>query len=128
MTAAAIGVFAAGGAAAAKDSMSGMGSSSSSGSASPSPAWLDTLLRFGPEILIVSILLLTITVGLRRRVAVVPAVIGGGVLYVGMYVQPNLPVMYGAMVIGTALLLLAFVVIRRPVRGVRALLPTRSLR
>lgn len=127
MTAAAVGVFAAGGAAAAKDtgSMSGMGGPSSSGSASPSPAWLDFLIRFGPEILIVSILLLTFAVGLRRRDAIVPALSGGLILYVGMYAQPSLPVMYAAMAIGTAFLLLAFVASLRPTLGFRALRPSR---
>jgi len=123
MTAAAIGIFAAGGARATRDtgSMSGMGGSSSSGSSSHSPGWLDALIRFGPEILIISILLLAFAVGLRRRDAVVPALIGGLILYVGMYAQPSLAVMYAAMVVGTALLVLAFVASLRPTLGIRAL-------
>ena len=123
MTAATVGIFAAGGARAAKDTgpMSGMGGSSRSASSPHSPGWLDALIRFGPEILIISILLLALAVGLRRRDAVVPALIGGLILYVGMYAQPSLAVMYAAMVIGTALLVLAFVASLRPTLGVRAL-------
>jgi len=124
MTAAAIGIFAAGGATAAKDTgsmsgMSGMGGSSSAGSSSHSPGWLDGLTRFGPEILIISILLLVLAVGLRQRDAVVPALIGGLILYVGMYLQPSLPVMYTAMAIGPSLSasLLPLLTVRCALRG-----------
>jgi hypothetical protein len=45
--------------------------------AAPPPAWLEALLRFGPVILVVSVLLVTASVTLRRRLAALPA-IGGG--------------------------------------------------
>lgn len=124
MVAAAVGLFVAGGAAAAKGTgssmagMSGMGSGSSSGAAaSHYPGWLDVLIRFGPEFLVVSVLLLTLAVTLRRRTAAVPALVGGVILYVGMYAQPSLSVMYAAMILGTALLLLAYLASLRPTLG-----------
>lgn len=118
MVVAAVGLFAAGGATGAKgadSSMSGMsGSGDSASGASHVPAWLDALVRFGPEILAFSVLVLALAVYLRRRSAAVPAILGGLVLYLGMYVQPILAVMYMAMVIGTSLLVLAFVLTWRP--------------
>jgi hypothetical protein len=69
--------------------------------------------------LVVSVLLLTFAVALRRRTAAVPAVIGGVILYGGMYAQPNLTVMYVAMILGTALLVLAYVASLRPTLGPR---------
>ena len=130
MVAAAVGLFLVGGAAAAKGTgspmagMSGMGSGSSSGTAaSRYPGWLDVVIRFGPEILVVSVLLLTLAVALRRRTAAVPALIGGLILYAGMYAQPSLAVMYAAMILGTALLVLAYVASLRPTLGPWTLRP-----
>jgi hypothetical protein len=121
MVAAAIGLFASGGAAAAKGAgssmagMSGMGSSSSSGgAASRYPGWLDALIRFGPEILVISVVLLTLAVALRRPAAAVPALVGGAILYLGMYGQQNLAVMYVAMIIGTLLLAVSVIASLRP--------------
>jgi hypothetical protein len=117
MVAAAIGLFASGGAAAAKgagSSMAGMSGMGKGTTPSHAPGWLDLLIRFGPEILIVSILILTIAVGLRRTSAGVPALLGGLVLYVGMYAQPSLAVMYATMVVGVALLVLAYLASLRP--------------
>ena len=73
------------------------------------PGWLDAILRFGPGILIVSVLLVAVSVALRRREAALSAIGGGLILYVGMYAQPNLALMYGAIAVGTVLLLLAYV-------------------
>ena len=77
--------------------------------AAHAPGWLDALLRYGPVILIVSVLLIAASVALRRRLAALPAIGGGLILYVGMYAQPNLAVMYGMIIVGTALLVLAYV-------------------
>lgn len=111
MVAAAIGLFASGGAAAAKgagSSMAGMAGTGSGATPAHSPGWLDVLIRFGPELLVVSIIILTIAVALRRPMASVPALLGGVILYVGMYAQPSLLWMYASMAFGTALLVLAF--------------------
>ncbi|MBA3424274.1 MAG: hypothetical protein ACR2HO_07850 [Rubrobacteraceae bacterium] len=78
------------------------------------PVWLEGLLRFGPVILVVSVLLVTASVTLRRRLAALPAISGGLILYVGMYAQPNLALMYAAIVVGTVLLIIAFVASLRP--------------
>ena len=80
------------------------------------PGWLDIVLRWGPEILVVSVLLIVISAALRRRSAALPAIGGGLVLYVGMYAQPNLTLMYPAMAVGTLLLVLAYVASVRPVK------------
>ncbi len=119
MIAAAVGLFAAGGTAAAQGGMAGMGSGHQGGAGadvSHNPGWLDAILRFGPEILIVSVLLIVASVALRRRSAALPAIGGGVVLYVGMYAQPNLALMYTAMAVGTVLLVLAYVASFRPIR------------
>jgi len=46
-----------------------------------------TLTDVGPAILVVSTLLVTLGVGLRRPLAAVPALAAGAVLYWGMYAQ-----------------------------------------
>jgi len=120
MVAAPSGLIAAGGTAAAQGGMAGMGSEHHGAGAAAYPEWLDALLRWGPEILVVSVLLIVASVALRRRWATLPAIGGGLILYIGMYVQPNLAVMYGAIVVGTVLLILAYVAsFRSPDRGVR---------
>ena len=116
MIAAAVGLFAAGGTAAAQGGMAGMGSEHQGAGAAHSPGWLDVLLRWGPEILVVSVVLVAASVALRRRWAALPAIGGGLTLYVGMYVQPNLALMYAAIAVGILLLILAYVVSLRPAR------------
>ncbi len=61
-------------------------------------------------------LLIVASVALRRRWAALPAIVGGLILYVGMYGQPNLALMYTAMAVGTVLLVLAFVASFHPVK------------
>lgn len=114
-----------------RDGMAGMGSKHQDGAPGASsghhrvakhsvakqahtPAWLEILLRFGPVILVVSVLLVTASATLRRRLAALPAISGGLILYVGMYAQPNLALMYAAIVVGTVLLIVAFVASLRP--------------
>ena len=124
MVAAAVGLFASSGAVAAKgagSSMAGMSGTGPGSTPSHGPGWPGTLwvflIRFGPEILIVSIIILTIAVALRRREAAIPALLGGVILYAGMYAQPILAWMYVAMVVGTSLLLLAYLASRHPSWG-----------
>jgi hypothetical protein len=109
VVAAAVGLFAAEGASAAHTSMAGMRTRNSPGP-SRLPQWLDAIVRFRPEILVVSLLLVVAGVALRRRSAAIPAVVGGVVLYVGMYVQKSLILMYVAIGVGGILLLLGYVV------------------
>src|SRR5215211_4354384 len=125
MIAAAVGLFAAGGTAAAQGGMAGMRSNhqgraeavtAHAAGAAQIPRWLDVLLRWGPEILVISVLLMVASVVLRRRWAALPAIGGGIILYVGMYVQPNLAVMYATIAVGTLLLILAYVASLRPAR------------
>lgn len=107
MVAAAVGLFGTAGTTAARGaSMAGMGDASST--VSRQPGWLDALVRFGPEILIASLALVALGVGLRRPRALIAVAVGGGVLYVGMYVQDSLATMYVAIAAGTILLIFAY--------------------
>jgi hypothetical protein len=67
------------------------------------------LVQFGPVILILSIAAIALAVGVRRRVALVPVVVAGLVLYWGMYMQAARPVMYSSMVLGLAALVAAYI-------------------
>jgi len=85
-----------GGAAAA----TGMAAMSGTGPDAPG-GLLGVLLRIGPILLVVSVLLVTAAFALsRRRVAAIPAMLAGAVLYAGMYSQPDLTVMYTAIATG----------------------------
>ncbi|MCA1716406.1 MAG: hypothetical protein LC781_05900 [Actinobacteria bacterium] len=96
--------------------MDSMDQSGTGASADQVPGWLDVVLRFGPEILIVSLLLVVVSIALRRRAAVLPAIGGGLILYIGMYAQPDMALMYAAILTGTVLLILAYVTSLRRVR------------
>jgi hypothetical protein len=67
------------------------------------------LLQAGPVILIVSIAAIALAVGVRRRVALLPVVGAGLVLYWGMYMQAARPVMYSSVVLGLATLAAAYI-------------------
>lgn len=89
MTLPAIGVGAAGGMAAM------------SGSTAPTQGgFLGFLLEHGPVILLVSVALVTIGLALRRPWAAAPSLAAGGVLYWGMYAQPDYVVMYVSLALG----------------------------
>lgn len=114
MIAAAVGLFASGGAAAAHGSMSSMTAmNAQTGAGSRLPAWLDALVRYGPWILVASLGLFLIGVGLRRRSVLVPAAVGGAILYVGMYRQSSLAVMYAAIGADTLLMGAAYLISMR---------------
>lgn len=79
---------------------SGMAAMSGTGPGAPD-GLLGVLLRIGPGLLVVSVLLVTAAFALsRRRVAAVPALLAGAVLYAGMYAQPDLAVMYAGIAFG----------------------------
>jgi hypothetical protein len=108
MVAAAAGLFATAGATAVhSSSMAGMASASSP-DAGHLPAWLEALVRYGPQLLVASLAVLAVGVGLRRPAVLTPAAVGGAILYVGMYKQHSLPWMYAAIAVGTVLLLIAY--------------------
>lgn len=72
----------------------GMAAMSGTGPDAPGGA-LGVLLRPGPVLLVVSVVLVTAAFVLSRRpVAAVPALLAGGVLYAVVYAQPDLTVMY----------------------------------
>ncbi|SLJ61055.1 hypothetical protein [Mycobacteroides abscessus] len=78
----------------------GMAGMSTSGHTPSGP--LGALVRIGPVLLIVSIVLVTVAFALRRRLAAVPALIAGVVMYAAMYAQPSLTVMYTGLALGYA--------------------------
>lgn len=84
-----------------------MDSMSSVGSMAATPAWLSGLLRFGPEILVASLLLVIVPLALRRSIGTLPAVVGGTILFAGMYVQSNGTIMVIATGLGFSLIVTA---------------------
>jgi hypothetical protein len=100
MTLAALGII--GTAAAASGSMANMGSGSSGQTASS--GLFGSLIRFlvqgGPPLLIISVVAITVSLALRRRAAVIPAVLAGAVMYAGMYLQSAVPLMYASIALG----------------------------
>lgn len=79
-------------------SMTGMGMNNMSGMSSP--GWLETILKFGPAILIVSVLLVTLSIGIRRRAFIIQALMGGAIMYLGMYMTTNITLMIIATIVG----------------------------
>lgn len=79
---------------------SGMAAMSGTGAGAPQ-GMLGVLLRAGPWLLVVSVLLVTAAFALTRRpAAAIPAVAAGAGLYAGMYRQASLPVMYASIAAG----------------------------
>ncbi len=103
MTLAALGIF--GSAAAASGSMLGMGGMDAGDSGEPASSGpLGSLIRFlvqvGPPLLILSVAAITVSLGLRRRAAMIPALLAGAVMYTGMYLQSGVPLMYASIALG----------------------------
>src|SRR5260370_41171261 len=100
MTLAALGII--GTAAAASGSMANMGSGSSGQTASS--GFFGSLIRFllqvGPPLLIISVAAVSVSLSLRRRTAIIPAVRAGAVMYAGMYLQSEVPLMYATTRLG----------------------------
>lgn len=97
----------------ARSSMAGMNNADMVGQAQL-PGWWTTVMHLGPYILILSALLVVVAVGVRRPVAMTPAIAGTLVLYLGMYTQPSLTVMETATIIGTGLLVLSYAASLQP--------------
>ena len=117
MTLAALGVI--GLAAAASGSMAGMeGMGSGSSGQTSSSGLLGSLVRFlvqvGPPLLIISAAAIGVSLGMRRRVAVIPAVLAAVVMYAGMYLQSGVPVMYAAIIFGLIAWISLYIWTERP--------------
>lgn len=98
------------GASAGMSGMSAMG-----GATSAQPGGLDGfLIRDGPTILVVSIVAVALAFSLRRPTALFLALLGGGLLYWGMYAQDDIGLMYATN--GAALVIWAatYLWLRRP--------------
>jgi hypothetical protein len=64
---------------------------------------LGILVTIGPELLVVSVLLVTVSLALRRRIAAIPALVAGALLYWGMYAQGSDALMYATIAVGYAI-------------------------
>jgi hypothetical protein len=91
--------------------MEGMGSGSSGQTASSGRfgSLIRFLVQIGPPLLIISVAAITVSLGLRRRAAVIPAVLAGAVMYAGMYLQSAVPLMYGSIAVGLIVWTLLYV-------------------
>jgi hypothetical protein len=109
MTLAAWGII--GTVAAASGSMANMDSGSSGQTASSGRfgSLIRFLVQIGPPLLIISVAAITVSLGLRRRAAVIPAVLAGAVMYAGMYLQSAVPLMYGSIAVGLIVWTLLYV-------------------
>ncbi|WP_152664822.1 hypothetical protein [Mycobacterium sp. UM_Kg27] len=63
-------------------------------------ALLDVLHRLSPVLLTASVVLVTVAFALRRRAAVLPALLAGVVLYLSVHGQDDPAVMYAGMALG----------------------------
>ena len=126
MLGALVGLFGAGVAAGAASTSDMVGMNGTSGSSAmaphnsslPSPLTaLFFLVQYGPAILIFSIAAVALAVGIRRRVALAPLVVGGLLLYWGMYMQANRPAMYFSIGLGLAFLISAYIWSTRAIGG-----------
>jgi hypothetical protein len=85
-----------------------------SASSAGQPAWFDALIRYGPELLIVSIVLIVVAFAIQRSRWTIAAAAGGAILYAGMYAQQSLAVMYASIAVGFAFFVAAAIGLRRP--------------
>ena len=91
----------------------GMAAMSGTGAGAPHGV-LGVLLRAGPWLLVVSVLLVTAAFALTRRpAAAIPALLAGAVLYAGMYRQASLPVMYASIAVGYTAWIALYLRVRR---------------
>ncbi len=103
MTLAALGII--GTAATASGSMVGMGGMSAGNSGQPASSGplgipIRFLVQVGPPLLIISVAAITVSLGLRRRAAMIPAILAGALIYAGMYLQSGVPLMYASIALG----------------------------
>ena len=86
-------------------SMSGMGSARSgqTGSGGLFGSVVRSLVQVGQPLLVISVVAIAVSLGIRRRAAVVPAMFAGAVMYAGMYVQSDLWLMYASIALGLIL-------------------------
>lgn len=98
---------AAAGASPSSGDMSTMSGTGTSGFASPVDLAVAILIRAGPVILLLSIVAVVAAVAAKRRGAVIPVLLGGIVLYVGMYLLSQRVVMFVSIGVGMLIWLAA---------------------
>ncbi len=80
----------------------GMGGASSTQLATGSGLgeFIQFLVHAGPNILLVSVAAVVVGFGIRRRIAAIPALGAGALMYWGMYLQSGAPLMYVSILLG----------------------------
>jgi hypothetical protein len=81
----------------------GMAGMTSAAGATRSAGLLGFLLSYGPAILLSSAIAFTLSIGIRRWTGALPALVGGLLMYWGMYGQPRLAMMCAAIFLGMIL-------------------------
>ncbi len=85
-------------------------------SGSPFGLIIAFLVSAGPVILVLSIVAMALALASRRWVAMIPVLVGGLVLFWGMYTQAERVVMYAAIAVGMLIWVAAFAWRIRPVK------------
>ncbi len=98
----------------ASTAMSAMAGMGAQGQTTSAP--LGVLVDEGPLITAISVVLIALSLRLRRKAAVLPAFLGGGLIYWGMYQQADMPLMYVSLLLGVLLWGMAYVWARRATR------------
>lgn len=78
----------------------GMGEMNGMDATETSNGALALLQRIGPQLVVISALLVALGLSLRRPWMVIPALAVGALLYWGMYLQTNVPVMFTVSALG----------------------------
>ncbi len=58
------------------------------------------LVEVGPPLLVISVAAIAVSLGIRRRAAVIPTIIAGAAMYAGMYLQSSVPLMFASIALG----------------------------
>jgi hypothetical protein len=69
---------------------------------------LGLLIRYGPQILVVSVFFVALGISMLRRAGAVAAVAAGVLLYWAMYEQANVALMYATIVLGYGIWMLDY--------------------
>jgi len=78
------------------------------------PDWVAAVIHSGQQILILSVLLIMVSAVVSNPKGMVPAMVGGLLLYVGMYDQSNAAITIATTLVGILLLFLAYGSALRP--------------
>jgi len=83
------------------------------------PSWVAAVIHSGQQILVLSVLLIIVSAAARSPKSTVPTVLGGLLLYVGMYEQSDSAITIATTVAGILFLLLGYASVLKPQLGAR---------